>query len=118
MTPEETAALLIYEAVLREQGYSYGLKYNAKGNLYIDLGNEGEYHFTLVYDRTSKNGACELFVLYKEHCIRDDAGNIISESTAILDMYAVEMETERVITSGRKAWEDVGSKEYREATGE
>ena len=118
ISKEESAAQLIYDADLKTQGYSYELKYNAKGNLYIDLDNEGDDHFTLVYDRTSKNGACELFVLYKEHYTLDEAGNMISESTKILDMYAVEMETGRVIASGRQAWSDVGTEEYREITGE
>ncbi|MDE7199858.1 MAG: hypothetical protein K2O15_13395, partial [Lachnospiraceae bacterium] len=63
-----------------------------------------------VYDRTSENGACELLVLY-----RSQEG---SDNEAIVDMYAVETATGKVVASGRKAWSDVGTKEYREMTGE
>ncbi len=104
---KETAAKLIYDNVLETQGYSYMVKYDAKGNLYIDLGSG----VTLVYDRTSKNGTCELFVLYKEDIVS-------GEEKHILEMYAVEVESQQVIASGRRAWSDVGSVEYREATGE
>ena len=104
---KENAAKLIYNKVLEGQGYTCMVKYNAKGNLYLDLGDG----FTLVYDRVSKNGACELFVLYGE----DESSG---ETTHILEMYAVEIESERVISSGKRAWSDVGSEEYRRATGE
>ncbi|MBQ9142036.1 MAG: hypothetical protein IJX63_09640 [Lachnospiraceae bacterium] len=123
----EDMAQLIFEEVLSESdvGYLYQVKYNAKGNLYIDLGSrlagetgdkssEGYYRFTLVYDRTSKNGACELFVLYKEHYTKED----VNDGCAFLDIYAVEIDTGKVIASDKQAWSEVGTEEYREATGE
>lgn len=121
----EAMARQTFDEMLSEQGYLYQVKYNAKGNLYIDLGSrpagengdkssEGYYRFTLVYDRTSKNEACELFVLYKEHYTKED----VNDGTAILDMYAVEIATGKVIVADRQAWSDVGTKEYQEATGE
>ncbi len=132
-TPEQKAevlslekmARLIFDEVLAEQGYIYQVNYNAKGNLYIDLGSrpagepknklQGEYYrFTLVYDRTSKNNECELFVFYKEHYTEDG----INDATAILDMYAVEKSTGKVITAAKQSWSDVGTQEYRNATGE
>lgn len=112
----EEAAKAVYDAVLAEEGFSYEVCYNAKGNLYIDLGNrtseeDGKvYSYSLVYDRTSKNGACELLVLYR----RVEG----SDNDVIVDMYAVETATGKVAASGRKAWSDVGTKEYREMTGE
>lgn len=112
----EEAAKIIYDAALAAEGFSYEVYYNAKGNLYIDLGtktseeNGKVYSYCLVYDRPSKNGACELFVLY-----RSVEG---SDNEAIVDMYAVETATGKVVASGRKAWSDVGTKEYREMTGE
>ena len=113
----EEAAKVIYEAVLEKEGFSYEVCYNAKGNLYIDLGSkvldedDGKaYSYRLVYDRPSKNGACELFVLYRS------AGGTSDE--VIEDMYAVEIDTGKVVASGKKAWSDVGTKEYRELTGE
>ncbi len=128
-SPEE-GARTIYDTVLAEQGYSYEVNYNAKGNLYIDLGSRsagepedksctGSYRFTLVYDRTSKNGNCELFVLYKEHYTESSAnGGSTNDATAILDMYAVEKTSGSVIASGKHGWADVGAAEYREITGE
>ncbi|MBD5508363.1 MAG: ABC transporter permease [Lachnospiraceae bacterium] len=112
----EEAAKAVYDAALAEEGFSYEVYYNAKGNLYIDLGNKTSeedgkvYSYLLVYDRPSKNGACELLVLY-----RSVEG---SDNEAIVDMYAVETATGKVVASGRKAWSDVGTKEYREMTGE
>lgn len=124
----EECALILYDAVFKDQGYPCNLSYTAKGNLYLDLGsrdagqegdalNTGTYRFTLVYDRTSKNGACELFVLYKEHYTEKD-GQISNDATQILDMYAVETATGKTAASGRHAWSDVGSREYRDLTGE
>lgn len=127
--PLETNAKIIYDEVLAEQGYTCEVCYNAKGNLYLNLGSRpagepgdyydtGTYCFTLVYDRTSKNSACELFVLYKEH-YTEERGNLSSnDATAILDMYAVEVGTGKVVASGKQAWSDVGTAEYRELTGE
>lgn len=112
----ETAARAVYDAVLLEEGFSYEVYYNAKGNLYIELGTKTSeedgrtYSYSLVYDRPSKNGACELLVLY-----RTAEG---SENEAIVDMYAVETASGKVVASGRKAWSDVGTEEYRKITGE
>lgn len=112
----EVAAKAVYDAELAGEGFSYEVCYNAKGNLYIDLGSktpeeDGQtYSYRLVYDRPSKNGACELLVLY-----RSVEG---SDNEVIVDMYAVETATGKVAASGRKAWSDVGTKEYREMTGE
>ena len=124
----EDCALTLYDAVFKEQGYPCNLSYTAKGNLYLDLGSRdagqegdaldtGTYRFTLVYDRPSKNGACELFVLYKEHYTEKD-GQMLNDATQILDMYAVEKTTGKTVASGRHAWSDVGSREYRDLTGE
>lgn len=112
----EEAAKTVYDAALAEEGFSYAVYYNAKGNLYIDLGSKTSeedgkvYFYSLVYDRASRNGACELFVLYRS---AED-----SDYEEIVDMYAVETATGKVAASGRKAWSDVGMKEYREMTGE
>ena len=123
----EPAAALVYQEILKPQGYPYKPERNAKGNFYLNLGEEpadkeaggiDRYRYTLVYDRPSRNGNCELFVLYRE-CYREDTdGRLTLENTVILDMYAVETASGRVIASGRKAWEDPGTQAYREATGE
>lgn len=121
----ERAALAVYDTVLASEGYICQICYNAKGNLYLDLGRRpvgepedksvgGSYQFILTYDRVSKNGACQLFVLNKVHLSEDG----VNDGTAILDIYAVETATGNVIASGKQSWEDVGSEAYREATGE
>lgn len=125
---QENAAYRVYEEVLEEQGYSFEVCYNAKGNLYINLGEipggqerdsepEEFYLMTLVYDRLSKNGACELFVLYREYHYRTETG-IAQGNTEILNFYAVEAETGRVIAADKTGWAELGCEEYREATGE
>ena len=101
----EEAAEVLHDAVFAEEGYSYKLCFNAKGNLYIDLGTKEGYQYLLVYDRISKNGSCKLFVLYRS------SGD--SSNDVIVDMYAVEQETKKVIASGKRRWSDVGTKEYR-----
>lgn len=121
----EELAQFVFDEMLAEQGYLFQVRYNAKGNLYIDLGNKsveitedksvGEYdRFALVYDRTSKNGKCELFVFYREHYTEEE----INDTTAILDMYAVEKSTGKVIAAAKQSWSDAGTQEYRKATGE
>lgn len=125
---QEEAAQRIYEEVLEEQGYTYEVCHNAKGNLYIDLGlrpagqegdseTDGFYRMTLVYDRLSKNGACELFVLYKAYQHEAEAESVAGEP-AIVNFYAVETETGRVVAADKAGWAEVGSEEYREVTGE
>lgn len=119
----EGAYKALYGQLFAKDGYPYDCRYNAKGNFYAWLcDGEGElesvegtfaYTETVVYDRESKNGKCHLFVHYRTY-YQDGA----EYTTAILDMYAVDMETGQVYVSGRHAWEDVGSEEYREATGE
>lgn len=125
----EESAEIVYEAMLAGQGYVHTPCYNAKGNFYLDLGEHptakaeeeagtGYDRYTLVYDRRSKNGKCELFVLYREHYTEGQDGGRDLTGTAILDIYAVEISTEKVISSGRTAWSDPGTPEYREMTGE
>lgn len=125
----ESAAKQIFSTALAKDGYSYEVCYNAKGNLYINLGSRpageegdshqtGTYRFTLVYDRISKNGTCELFVLYKEHYVEDDFGNSVNDTTEIIDMYAVETATGKVVAANKQTWSDLGTEEYRELTGE
>lgn len=125
----ESSAKIIYDEVLAKQGYSCEVCYNAKGNLYLNLGSRpagepqdkrdtGTYRFTLVYDRISKNGACELFVLYKEHSAENADGTTTNDTTEILDMYAVEVSSGKVVSADKQSWDDIGTKEYRELTGE
>lgn len=87
--------------------------YNAKGNFYaiFESGEEdgNTWDNRLVYDRTSANGACELFVYEREETGKD---------TQLLGFYAVNKSTGEVISGEKTSWSEVGSEAYREATGE
>lgn len=121
MTPEG-AYKKLYETVFGPEGCRYETTYNAKGNFYaildeIDVEN-GEVakraRHTVVYDRVSKNGKCQLFVAYWTYYKEDG-----SEITTVIDnTYAVIISTGEVVASGKKRWEDIGTEEYREAAGE
>lgn len=126
----ETSAFFVegaYKALYEElfPRYPYKPTYNAKGNFYAYLTEgtgtlqsvEGTFNTleTVVYDRQSANGKCHLFVHYREYY---QTGTDTPYTTEIVDMYAVDMETGTVYVSGRRAWEDLGTEAYREATGE
>ena len=122
---KEEAARRVYEEYLEVEGYAFEVKYNAKGNLYINLeyrpagekedkSKTGFYGYELVYDRLSKNGKCEIFVLQRSHYTEDG----MEESTVIVDMYAVETSTGQVVVADKQSWGDPGTEEYRDITGE
>ena len=121
LTPEGAYEKL-YQEVFEPEGDSYECTYNAKGNFYGILGEgkeikEGEelsIRRTVVYDRISKNGKCQLFVAYKEY--RDGEGN--DRGTVIMDFYAVDRESGKVTAGNKTAWAETASKEYQEATGD
>lgn len=112
----------IYEEILLPAGMGekFSIDYNARGEEYYSLGEDGTYQYTLLYDKDSKNGACRLYVLYR--CPYDSENNCYYHYTdsmaQIADIYAINKETGEIIASGRTAWDDLGSAEYREATGE
>ena len=122
---QEEASKRIYEEYLEAEGFAFEVKYNAKGFLYIDLeyrpagepedkSQTGFYGHRLLYDRSSKNGKCELFVLERSHYTEDG----MEESTVIVDMYAVDTVTGQVVVANKQNWSDPGTEEYREITGE
>lgn len=121
----EEAARRVYDEYMEAEGYAFEVKYNAKGNLYIDLeyrpaGEMGDksvtgyYGHELIYNGMSKNGKCELFVLQRSHYTEDH----MEESTVIVDMYAVETTTGQVVVADKQSWGAPGTEEYRAITGE
>lgn len=124
-TTPESAGEQLYEAIFKSQGEEFLPAYNAKGNFYAELGfgeeelsgETYETRHTIVYDRQSKNGKCQLFVEYKDY-MKTEGTETYVYTTAILNMYAVNMVTGEVTASGKTAWDQVGSKEYQEVTGE
>ena len=95
--------------------YKYETDWSAKGEPGAVFYDDDETVCFLRYDRMSKNGKCLLYVYYEAD--KDDP-SVTSGDTHILDMYAYVTDTGEVIDSGRKAWADTGTDEYREATGE
>lgn len=91
-------------------------EYDAKGNsrriLYED---ENEIRY-LMYDRDSKNEKCALYVYYE--CQKEADGTWSPMDAKILGMYAFVYEDDTVIESGKTAWSDAGTEEYRNLTGE
>lgn len=121
VTTPEGAYKVLYDTEFADMDYKYLTTYNAKGNFYGVLyngvgtfdGKEGEnIRVTAVYNGESANGRCQVYVVYK--ALLDDTGNEVQ--TAIIDFYAVEMKTKKVIRGDKHAWAELGSKEYVEAT--
>ncbi|MBS6195637.1 MAG: hypothetical protein KH828_08665 [Clostridiales bacterium] len=121
-TPEQ-AAQLIYDRMFASQNKLCSFQYNAKGNLYLDLG-EGSRESedagittkeTLTYDRISKNGKCYLFVHYEYHY--DSSGQSL-DNTSILNFYAANLETGEVVSADKTSWSDSACDAYYQATGE
>ncbi|MFR8845637.1 MAG: hypothetical protein ACLVGL_11615 [Waltera sp.] len=115
--PLEPYAQAVYDAVLQQQGFSFEVRYNAKGNFYLQLGEQEQagktYAYTLVYNRTSQNGKCEIFVLY-----RNLEENLSTEAAQIVEFYAVRSEDLQVIAGDKTGWSVVANSAYQEATGE
>lgn len=121
ITTPEGAYKVLYDTEFADMDYKYLTTYNAKGNFYGVLyigtgtfdGKEGEnIRVTAVYNGESANGRCQVYVVYK--ALLDDTGNEVQ--TGIMDFYAVEMKTKKVIRGDKHAWAELGSKEYVEAT--
>lgn len=112
----------IWESQLRDKniGDSFKTCYDARGNSYCDLGHDETYEYMLVYDRDSENGKYMLFVLYQVPLASDgqEQASYTDSSSSIKNIYALEKDGDGIIASGKTGWDDTGSKEYREATGE
>lgn len=118
----EKEARLICEKI-RESidiGEEFSVEYNARGYEYYLLGADGTYQYTLLYDRDSANGECRLYVLYRSPYNAESGSYYYyaDTMTQIADVYAVVIETGKTISSGKRAWSDIGTEEYRNATGE
>lgn len=89
---------------------------DAKGNQEAIIYEDDKVVRFLRFDRTSDNGKCLLYVYYEADKYED--GSYSPTEARILDMFAYVIETGEVISSGKTTWSDVGTKEYRDATGE
>ncbi len=121
VTTPEGAYKCLYDEVFAKAGYQYMTTYNAKGNFYGILYTgedtirdipDQQIRITAVYNGESKNQRCQVFVEYKE--LLDETGNAIQ--TGIMDFYAIDMQTKEIIRGDKHAWDELGSKDYLEAT--
>lgn len=108
--------MAVYDRIFREQDDSFFESYDAKGNLRIILHEDDRKVEYLMYDRESENGKCGLYVYYSVQ--KNEDGSWSPADARILDMYAWVYDSGAVISSGKTAWADLGTEEYREATGE
>lgn len=92
---------------------SYGA---SEGSSWCVLSEDGDGVEYLVYNGTSENGACGLYVRYRGE--KDAGGGWSRTDGAIVDIYAYVYESGQVVSSGKTAWADAGSAAYREAAGE
>lgn len=106
----------VYDAVFAGRGDTYTKSSDAKGNLRIILEEDKTQIRYLAYDRESENGQCELYVAYL--CEKAADGSWSPMEAKMLDTYAYVYDTGKVIASGKTSWEEGGSWEYQEATGE
>lgn len=89
------------------------MTYTAKGLPKLVLSSDQRSNTYILYDRDSSNGKCGLYVLYSSK--KNDEGK---SDAQILEMYAYEYSSGKVIPANRHAWSDLGTEEYRKATGE
>ena len=89
---------------------------DAKGNSRMLVYEDNDKVRFLIYDRVSKNEKCLIYVYHEADKASD--GSYSLQDARILDMYAYVIDTGEVIDSGRQAWGDVGTSEYRDVTGE
>ena len=106
----------IYQQYFADQGCDFMISYSASGNSRVILNeNEGIIEF-LAYDRLSENEKCELFVLYRSKKNADGSWHI--SEAEILDIFAYNVSTKDVISSGKTSWLATGNEKYYEVTGE
>lgn len=86
--------------------------YDAKGNIKFVVYEDDKNVVYIKFDRFSKNDKCTLYVLYCDE-MKDD-----NYETKILNMYAYDIKSGEVFSSGKTSWEDIGSTEYQLVTGE
>ena len=106
----------IYQQYFADQGCDFMISYSASGNSRVILNENEEIIEFLAYDRLSENEKCELFVLYRSKKNADGSWHI--SEAEILDIFAYNVSTKDVVSSGKTSWSATGNKKYYEVTGE
>lgn len=115
------------EEIIIREGYSaicdeffpssnYRFEYTAKGYPYLILEENQDTIKYIEFYRISKNERCNLYVLYS--CKKASDGSFSPPDASLQNIFAYEIETGKVVASGKTKWDDVGSDEYREISGE
>ena len=106
----------IYKTFFEDKGKSFIEDYDAKGHSTVILFENLDLIEYLVYDRDSKNGNCGIFVYYKNEKQSDGSWSL--QEAQILDFFAYEYNSGKVIKGEKKGWEEAGSEEYQQLTWE
>ena len=100
----------IYQQYFADEGCDFMISYGANGNSRVILNENEEIIEYLVYDRLSENEKCELYVLYRSKKNADGSWHI--SEAEILDIFAYNVSTKDVVSSGKTSWSATGSEEH------
>ena len=106
----------IYQQYFADEGCDFMISYSASGNSRVILNENEKIIEILVYDRLSENEKCELYVWYRSKKKVDGSWNI--SEAEMLDIFAYNVSTKDVVSSGKTSWSATGNEKYYEATGE
>lgn len=106
----------IYQQYFEDERCDFMISYSASGNSRVILNENEEIIEFLAYDRLSENEKCELYVLYRSKKNAD--GSWYTSEAEILDIFAYDMSTKEVVSSGKTSWSVIGNEKYYEITGE
>ena len=106
----------IYQQYFADEGCDFMISYSASGNSRAILNENEEIIEFLAYDRLSENEKCELYVLYRSKKNADGSWHI--SEAEILDIFAYNVSTKDVVSSGKTSWSATGNEKYYEVTGE
>lgn len=106
----------IYQQYFADEGCDFMISYSASGNSRVILNENEEIIEFLAYDRLSENEKCELYVLYRSKKNTDGSWHI--SEAEILDIFAYNVSTKDVVSSGKTSWSATGNEKYYEVTGE
>ena len=91
-------------------GCDFMISYSASGNSRAILNENEEIIEFLAYDRLSENEKCELYVWYRSKKNADGSWHI--SEAEILDIFAYNVSTKDVVSSGKTSWSATGSEEH------
>lgn len=106
----------IYNQYFKEKGYSFIEDYDTKGYSIVILLEKSSSIEYLVYDRDFQNTNCGIYIYFK--CNKNKDGSWSPMEAQIIDFFAYEYSSKKVVKGNKGGWNDLGSDEYRRITGE